>query len=71
MHALNGEKAVCEIIMLEKEFKDSDKLLLGLGMTNQKQGIIALPSNLIEKIPALLQTWNKVEYRLLPRGHSR
>lgn len=63
LHAFNGAEAVCEIIMLESEFIDSDKLLSRLGITNQKQGVIALSSDCIEKVSSLLLTWNPADFQ--------
>jgi len=63
LHSFNGDQAICEIILLEKEFVADDKVLLALGVTNKKQGIISLPANLKEKIPHLLQTLSQDNYQ--------
>ena len=64
LHAFNGEDAVCEIIMLEREFIDNDKLLASLGEAMHKDGIIELNKELIPEIHSvLLEKWSAPNYQ--------
>ncbi len=66
LHAFNGENAVCEIIMLEREFIDNDKLLASLSEAMHQDGIIELDKALIQKIHNdLLEKWSAPDYRTI------